>query len=218
MVVSLRSAPHLRVVSDRSPGELSEAGLTEALQRREPWAAEVAWKRHSSAVYGLFTRGLGRGADVESLTQEVFLRLFTRIGSLEEPAALRSFIYSHAVTLMRRELWRRKLRRYLPARKRGIVYEETRWQLDRPSRLVLSRLYAVLDQLSPSDRTLFTLRELEGLGYGEIAEVLGKSVGTVKRRVARICGRVEVMARGDVLLDQYVAHGMPAEADRQEGA
>jgi RNA polymerase sigma-70 factor (ECF subfamily) len=218
LVVSLRSAPHLRIVSDRSPGELSEAALAEALLRREPWAAEAAWKRYSSAVYGLFVRALGRGADMEALTQEVFLRAFTGIGALEEPAALRSFVYSQAVLVMRRELRWRWLRRWFPAKNRGRSNDDALWLLDRRARLVLSRLYEMLDQLSPSDRVVFSLRELEGLSYGEIAEILGKSPSSVKRKVARASGRVEVMVRREPLLDHYVAHGGPFEADRLEGA
>lgn len=217
MVASSRTA-HLRIVSDRAPGELSEAALAEALRRREPWAAEVAWKRHSSSVYGLLARGLGRGADAETLTQDVFLRVFTHIRALEEPAALKSFIYSHAVVVMRRELRRRWLRRLFPRTNGGLANGEARGLLDRPARLVLSRLYEVLDELGPSDRALFALREIEGLSYGEMAEVLGKSLAFVKRRVARVSGRVEVKVRGDSLLEHYVAHADPPETDRREGA
>lgn len=218
MAASSRSASHLRIVSDRTQGELSEASLAEALRLREPWAAEVAWKRHASSVYGLLARGLGRRADAETLTQEVFLRLFTRIRALQEPAALKSFIYSHALVVMRRELRRRWLRHFFPGRNRALGSEEAKWLLDRPARLVLSRLYEVLDELSPNDRALFVLREIEGLSYGEIAEVLGKSVAFVTRSVTRVCGRVELKVRGDWLIEQYVAHAHPLETDRREGA
>jgi RNA polymerase sigma-70 factor (ECF subfamily) len=119
---------------------------------------------------------------------------------------------------MRRELRRHWLRRWLPGSTRGRAQDEARWLLDRPARLVLSRLYEVLDQLSPSDRVAFALRELEGLSYGEIAEILGKSLGSVKRKVNRASGRVEVLVRADPLLDHYVAHGGPPQVDQQEGA
>jgi RNA polymerase sigma-70 factor (ECF subfamily) len=215
---SPRRAPHLRVVGDHAPGELSEASLAEALQRREPWAAEAVWKRYSPSVYGLLARGLGRGAEPEALTQAVFLRAFTRIRSLEEPAALRSFVYSHAAVVLRRELRRRWLRRFLSRNRRAVTGDEAKWLLDRPARLVLARLYDVLDQLSPSERVVFSLRQLEGLSYAELAEVLGKSVVVAKRKVARVSGRLEVLVRCDPLLDHYVAQPRLCEAERQEGA
>jgi RNA polymerase sigma-70 factor (ECF subfamily) len=188
------------------------------LQRREPWAAEAVWKRYAPSVYGLLARGLGRGAEPEALTQEVFLRSFTRIRSLEEPAALRSFVYSHAATVLRRELRRRWLRRFLSRNRRTVTSDEAKWLLDRPARLVLARLYDVLDQLSPSERVIFSLRQLEGLSYPELAEVLGKSVVVAKRKVARVSGRLEVLVRCDPLLDHYVAQPRLCEAERQEGA
>lgn len=217
MPASPRRVPHLRIVGDRTPGELSEASLSEALRRREPWAAEAVWKRHAPSVYGLLARGLGRGAEPEVLTQAVFLRVFARIRSLHEPSALKSFVYSHAAVVLRRELRKRWLRRVL-SRRRALTADEARWLLDRPARLVLARLYEVLDQLSPGDRVIFSLRELEGLSHAQLAEVLGKPVSSVKRRVTRINGRLEVMVRSDPLLDHYVVQTRPCDADRLEGA
>lgn len=218
MVASSRSVPHLRVVSDRSPGELGEAALTGALRRREPWAAELTWKRYAPAVYGLLARALGRGADVEALTQEVFLGLFPRMPALEEPAALKSFIYSQAIVVLRREFRRRWFRKLLSRKDRGLGNGEARWLLDRPARLVLSRLYELLDGLRPDDRVLFTLREIEGMSHGEIAAILGKPLLSIKRKVARVCARVELLVRADSLIEHYVAHVRPPETDRLEGA
>ncbi|HWA71664.1 MAG TPA: sigma-70 family RNA polymerase sigma factor [Polyangiaceae bacterium] len=218
MPASPRRAPHLRIVGDHAPGELSEASLAEALQRREPWAAEAVWKRYAPSVYGLLARGLGRGAEPEALTQAVFFRAFTRIRSLEEPAALRSFVYSHAAIVLRRELRRRWLRRVFSRSRRAVTSDEAKWLLDRPMRLVLARLYDVLDQLSPTDRVIFSLRQLEGLSYAELAEVLGKPVAFVKRKVTRVSARLEVLVRSDPLLDHYVAQPRLSEAEQQEGA
>ena len=122
------------------------------------------------------------------------------------------------MVVLRRELRRRWFRSFLPKKNRGLTNEEAKWLLDRPARLVLSRLYEVLDELGPSERALFVLREIEGMSYGEIAEVLATSVARVKRRVARVSARVEVLVRGDSLLDHYVVHARPSGADRLEGA
>jgi RNA polymerase sigma-70 factor (ECF subfamily) len=44
---------------------------------------------------------------------------------------------------------------------------------------------AALAQVSPTFRTALVLREIEGLSYEEIAEILDISLGTVKSRILR---------------------------------
>lgn len=215
---SPRRAAHLRVVGEHAPAELSEASLARALQRGEPWAAEAVWKRYCACIYGMLARGLGRGAEPESLTQAVFFRAFTHIRSLEEPAALRNFLYSQAAVVLRRELTKRRLRRWFGKSRRFLGRDEARWQPERASRPVLSRLYEVLAQLSPSERVLFSLSQLEGLSDAEVAEVLGKPVAFVKRKLARVSARLEVLVRCDPLLDRYVAEPRLYEVEQQEGA
>jgi RNA polymerase sigma-70 factor (ECF subfamily) len=205
------------VVSDHTPGELSEALLAEALLRREPWAAETVWRHHAPAIFAFLGRGLGRSADIEQLTQEVFLRVLTRIKSLNDPSALQNFIYSLAVGVMRRELRRSALRRLLPRRRRQAGDAEAEW-LDRESRSVLTRLYEVLDELSPLDRIIFVLRQIEGFSYAEMAEVLARPAATLRRKFERIDARVEALVQADPLLEHYLAHAREFETERQEGA
>lgn len=47
------------------------------------------------------------------------------------------------------------------------------------------RVQAALTRLSPPHRTIVVLRDLQGLAYEEIAEVLGIPIGTVRSRLSR---------------------------------
>ena len=49
----------------------------------------------------------------------------------------------------------------------------------------MQALQAALNRLSKKLRTVIVLKELEGLSYEEMAEVLDVSVGTVKSRISR---------------------------------
>jgi RNA polymerase sigma-70 factor (ECF subfamily) len=53
------------------------------------------------------------------------------------------------------------------------------------------RILAALAQLSPRDRELLWLREVEGLDYGEIGGRIGSAIGTVRVAIHRARRRLE---------------------------
>ena len=59
------------------------------------------------------------------------------------------------------------------------------------SRRQSAKVQASIDRLSPKLRATVTLRYLEGLSYGDIAEVMECSIGTVKSRLNRAHGNLE---------------------------
>jgi len=69
-----------------------------------------------------------------------------------------------------------------------------------PEGIVLARersqlLDWAIQQLPPEWRTVFVLRELEGLSYAEIAEVLGIPIGTVESRLFRARQRLRQLLK-----------------------
>ena len=52
---------------------------------------------------------------------------------------------------------------------------------------------AAIDQLPEGFRTVLALREIEGMAYNEIAEVLGLSLGTVESRLFRARRRLRTL-------------------------
>jgi RNA polymerase sigma-70 factor (ECF subfamily) len=57
--------------------------------------------------------------------------------------------------------------------------------VDPTDRILLTRLYAVLDELPASDRTAWVLHRVEGETLPEVARLCGCSLATVKRRIER---------------------------------
>src|SRR5262249_52308915 len=84
-----------------------------AAHRNATSATEEAWRRYAPMVSGMLRRGLGPRADVDDATQEVFLRLFRRIDSLRDATALRAFVVSVTVRVMKWQLRRRYIRRWV---------------------------------------------------------------------------------------------------------
>jgi len=191
--------------ADAASDPIEAEAFLSALIRGAPWAAEEAWNRYASMVHDLLRRGLGPRSDVEDVVQEVFLRLFQRIGTLRDARALRSFVFSIAVRVMRWQLRRRMIRRWVGLSNTGKLPEVSQPPLDAEAREALRRTYALLEKLRPLDRTIFVLRQSEELSLPEIASAVEMSLSTVKRRLGRTSGRVARLVEADPLLSTYVS-------------
>ena len=198
MVADVRML-RLRVVAS-STDEADAArdlDLANALLAGEAAAAELAWDRYAPLVHGIVSRALGPDAEVEDVTQEIFYRLFSRIGTLRKPEALRSFVISFAVRIVKWELRRRRARRWLTLSETGEVPEDQLLVMDAENRYALRRLYGLLDLLSARERLVLVLRHIEGMTLEEIAEAMELSLATIKRVLRRASNRVSEMVDAD---------------------
>jgi RNA polymerase sigma-70 factor, ECF subfamily len=176
-----------------SSGESSEADadvlLVKAVIEGKPRAAAQLWDRFSPMVRRVIRRSVAID-DVEDLVQEVFLRVFNRIGSLRDPAALRAFVLTVASSVIVSDIRRRKVRRFLWLTRQGDLPEHASAPADDENREALSRLYGVLDRSNHEERMSFVLKNLEGMELSEVGATLGISVATVKRRLAKVQERL----------------------------
>jgi RNA polymerase sigma-70 factor, ECF subfamily len=157
-------------------------------------AFEEIYGRFAHMVYNLALRLSGGDGELAAdLTQEIFLRVFRYIGQFRGRSSLKTWVFRIAINHCRSSLGRRHLLTQpfvdepgeggvlglnLPDPSRGpedlaVAADETR------------RVAAALAQVPPKFREAVVLRDLEGLSYEEIAEVLGVRVGTVRSRIAR---------------------------------
>ena len=182
--------------ADASEGA-SDMELARALIDGVPNAPELAWERYSPLVHRIVSRAIGPDAEVEDVTQEIFYRLFSRIGTLRKPEALRSFVISFAIRIVKWELRRRRARRWLTLSETGEVPDEQLMVMDAESRYSLRRLYALLDRLSTRERLVLVLRHVEGMTLEEIAEAMELSLATVKRGLRSASLRISQMVDAD---------------------
>jgi len=157
-------------------------------QRGEAAACRVLVLRHQRRVVGQLRAMLapvGRGGLVEDLAQETFLRAFRALPRFrgDGRASLGTWLVTIATRVALNELRRRPLRtECLDTVTESLGGGEAAIVERHASAQAIER--AVAD-LSPAYRGAFLLRELHGLDYGEIAEVLQVDVGTVKSRLSR---------------------------------
>lgn len=166
---------------------------------RHRWGDDTAFteifRRHQTMVYNVAYRMCGDRFEAEDLAQGVFLRIWRHLAKFEGRSSLKTWIYRITINycrsrLGRRRWWGTSIERddgsppALPDRRRGP--EDRAVARDEGRRLAR----ALRDVPSPY-REAVILRDLEGLTYREIADVLEIPVGTVRSRIARGRGRLK---------------------------
>ncbi len=175
-----------------------DRALLSALAEGHPAAAAAFWDRFAPLVRGLLRQSLGPRAEIDDLTQDVFLTLFRRAREIRDN--LRSFVVGVCIRVARGELRRQRIRRWLHLSSDDALPEVPVREADHVSRDGLMRLYAILDRLDADARLAFVLRHTQGLEGSEIAAALGCSLATAKRRLAKAQERLLVHARNDPAL------------------
>src|SRR5262245_19689276 len=156
--------------------------LRAQLGARDAYARLV--ERHDARLLFFLRRIVGRTADAEDVRQKVWLTVVRKLGTLEHPAAFRTWLYRIA---------RHQAISWLRSRRIEVTLDETDLgdaaePEDTDDELGLAAedaaaIYAALDTLSPRHREMLALRYLGGLRYDEIARVLDCPVGTVRSRI-----------------------------------
>ena len=172
---------------------LNEQELLSALRRRDPAAFNQLFDTYSDKVYRLAFSQLENEDEAEGVVQDAFLRLFERLDQFEGRSKLSTWLYRVAYNLCQDRLRQRRPLLSLdednddddlPAPTVLIDWEELPEQY-----LSAAEVSAELDRaiatLPPKLKTVFTLREMEGLSTQECAEVLGISVSAAKVRLHR---------------------------------
>lgn len=163
-----------------------EAEILRRARTGERGACRALVERHRRRVFGRLSAILGpvgRTALVEDLAQETFLRAFRALDRFElrGPASMRTWLATIATRVALNELRRRPLGDV----ELDTVAERFVAPTQSPARTTADAIARAVASLSPTYRGAFLLREVEGLDYAEIAEVLQVDLGTVKSRLSR---------------------------------
>ena len=167
--------------------------LLAAYQRGDVGAFERLLSRHRAPLFTFLLRMLGDRERAEDLAQEAFLRVVKAAPAWQERAKFKAWLYSIARNLCFDQARRDKHRRAESLD--GAEEEGERTLLDTlaspdasPDRAAQSNqvrplLLRALAALPDEQREVFVLREQAGLGFKEIAEVVGVNENTVKSRM-----------------------------------
>jgi RNA polymerase sigma factor (sigma-70 family) len=182
---------------------MAAAGHTRgpALEPSELERFEAMMLPHLSAAYGLARYLTRNDADADDVVQEACLRALKYFGGFRGEGASQSRAWLLAIVRNMAHTWRNRHRADASATEfdetvhsDAMTGEHTEALLSRhDARDALAR---ALDHLPPDFREVIVLREIEGLSYKEISEVVDVPVGTIMSRLARARKRLQ-----DALID-----------------
>lgn len=176
---------------------LTWAGTDEQLlalaHRDRTQAAAKLYDRFCQDVNRVIFRVLGPDSEHDDLVQETFLRVLRHIQQVREAEKLGGWVVSVAVNVVLSELKKRKLRRWLLAEKKNVDPSTERGD-DHEARQLLRSVFQVLDAMPRAERAVFALRHLDERSMNEVAELIGCSLPTAKRALAKAERRFESLA------------------------
>jgi RNA polymerase sigma-70 factor (ECF subfamily) len=165
---------------------IDESNLIERFKKGDRSAFEEIVRKYQHRIYNLCRYMLQDPEDAQDAAQDVFLKAYRALKDFRPDSSLYTWIYRIAVTtcLDYRRKSRREVFRSEPLTEDLPSGEHSPHQLYE-SRKITESVQLALQKLPEKLRAAIVLREIEGLSYEEIAEVLHTSAGTVKSRISR---------------------------------
>ncbi len=173
--------------------QLTDQSLVEQVQQGNTKAFNLLVSRYQNKIAGLLTRFVPRN-DIPDVVQESFIKAYRSINSFRGESAFYTWLYRIAVNTAKNYLTSQGRR---PPSEDILADEAESYEmggnlrdLNTPENEMLSDelkkvVFQTIDNLPEELKTAITLRELEGLSYEEIAEIMNCPVGTVRSRIFR---------------------------------
>ena len=185
-------APHRG--AERAPmDDTSDALLVERIRGGDAKSREQIYRRHVDYIAGMATRILRSTDAGEDVVQDTFVIAFDRMDDLRDPAALRGWLASIAISQVHRRLARQRLLRILGLDRPledAPLDELAIFDTTAEVRSELAALDLVLRRLPADQRIAWMLRHVEGESLDAVAVACRCSLATVKRRIAAADERV----------------------------
>lgn len=173
--------------------QLTDQALVEKVQQGDKKAFNLLVARYQNKIAGLLTRYISPN-DIPDVAQESFIKAYRSIDSFRGDSAFYTWLYRIAVNTAKNYLMSQGRR---PPSEDILAEDAESYEVgtqlrdgDTPENQMLSKelervVFDAIHNLPEDLKTAITLRELEGLSYEEIAEIMDCPIGTVRSRIFR---------------------------------
>ena len=153
-------------------------------------------RRYGQRIRAFIHRTVGDWERAEDLMQETFIRVYRHIKRFDQTRKFSTWVYTIAGNLAKNELRNRSrsplvlhqtLERNREADERPLEWEDPKTRPDDlyQRRFLRDKIEEAVARLPAHHREVFTLREIQGRTYQEIAGITACNLGTVKSRLNR---------------------------------
>ena len=175
-----------------------DAALIRAFQEGDKAAFDKLVLNHKDRLFNLCYRLLGDYEEANDSAQETFIKVYRGLKKFRFESGFSTWLYRIAVNTCKNKLkssaYRQKSKmvpldnpvlanRSQPSREIQDESPSPAMELEKKERMRV--IQEAIDALSPEQKQVVTLRDIEGFSYEEVAEITGFNLGTVKSRIAR---------------------------------
>jgi len=172
----------------------TDAELVERVQRGDKRAFDILVIKYQSKILSIVSRFISDNAEINDVAQDAFIKAYRALPNFRGESAFYTWLYRIAINTAKN---------YLTARGRrppasdidsqdaesygvGVALRENA----SPEKLMMRDqlkdvIFKTIEELPDDLKTAITLREIEGLSYEEIAEIMDCPIGTVRSRIFR---------------------------------
>ena len=169
--------------------------LVERAQRGDKHAYELLVTKYQRRLSRLISRFVRDASEVEDVTQEAFIKAYRALPTFRGESAFYTWLYRIGINTAKNYLlaFKRRAPTSTPFdadeaegfEEAGLLQEVSTPENELMSKQVVEVVNSSLQELPDDLRTALTLREIEGLSYEEIADVMNCPIGTVRSRIFR---------------------------------
>ena len=201
-----------------------EAQIVQRVLQGDVNAFEKLVLEYEKSVYAITQRMTGNAEDAADMTQETFIKAYNSLSSFRGDSKFSVWLYRIATNVCLDFLRSRSRKPTVSLSVEDDDGEEVELDIadesQSPERLLergLTRdaVRRGLNALSPEYRQILLLREIQGLSYEEIADVLTLEVGTVKARIFRARKRLCAFLLADGNIPDFVPSGNMKGGEKQ---
>lgn len=185
-------------VSSEEKARLTERQIDQALvervQQGDKKAFDVLVLKYQHRIIKLVARFVRNSDEVQDVTQEAFIKAYRALKNFRGDSAFYTWMYRIAINTAKNYLVsasRRATESAVDAQD-AEQYDSGDWlrEYATPEKELLAAeikkvIYKTISDLPADLKEAVTLREMEGLSYDEIAEVMDCPIGTVRSRIFR---------------------------------
>jgi RNA polymerase sigma-70 factor (ECF subfamily) len=169
--------------------------LVERARNGDKRAFDLLVQKYHRRLMRLLSRMVRNQEEVEDIAQETFIKAYRALPQFRGDAAFYTWLYRIGVNTARNYLSSRK--RQMPTISDQAMNDDddvderiVAQDINTPESMLLSKQVAMavndaVEALPEELRTAITLREMEGMSYEEIAEMMVCPIGTVRSRIFR---------------------------------